>query len=651
MGIPKFFRWMSGRYPLCSQLISQAFIPDFDNLYLDVNGIIHNCASTIDGSKLNQDDLFGMIFDYIEALFIKIAPKEVFFIAIDGVAPRAKMNQQRSRRFRSSKERLERDRKSKEKVSSFDSNCITPGTSFMHSLNSYLKHKISDAIQEKDVWKNCKVVVFSGSDVPGEGEHKIMEYIRELRSAKSYNSNTRHCLYGLDSDLIYLGLVLHEPHLALLREEISFGRGSRKNQSRHFDSTKFYLLYISLLREYLELEFSAYIGIERSIEAVIDDLVAFSLFIGNDFIPHIPHLHINQDAFGIIFSAYQSIDEIHGLNQLGCLNLLKLEKILNQMIWHEFNAFNETFHFHDFDENDTYQAIPLLYEDALDYFKNEIMNFCQDHSSFFWMSPLFISHCPFYSMLCDFSSKIGLEVIDDQTGRIILFKNTSFETSKYDFSCQPTTSTSTILSYFEWKRTYYQDKLQFDLSELKSHDFISNHQIKNCAQSFIQGLQWVLSYYYKGVPSWSWYFPHHYAPFISDISDYLAFCRISGAHALIDFDIGLPFKPFEQLMAVLPSASHSLVPGCLQTLMTDQSTSPIIDFYPEEFETDLNGKMNEWEAVVKIPFIDQGRLLDALNERSGRFSAKDIIQNQFGHTIQFTWSLSRDSAKVETVGL
>lgn len=40
--------------------------------------------------------------------------------------------------------------------------------------------------------------------------------------------------------------------------------------------------------------------------------------------------------------------------------------------------------------------------------------------------------------------------------------------------------------------------------------------------------------------------------------------------------------------------------------------SPILDFYPTDFEQDLNGKKQEWEAVVKIPFIDETRLLKAM---------------------------------------
>lgn len=77
--------------------------------------------------------MFIKIFNYIEHLFGKIQPKHLFFMAIDGVAPRAKMNQQRARRFRTALDvEKAREKAIKEGVEmptedAFDSNCITPG--------------------------------------------------------------------------------------------------------------------------------------------------------------------------------------------------------------------------------------------------------------------------------------------------------------------------------------------------------------------------------------------------------------------------------------------------------------------------------------------------------------------------------------------
>jgi 5'-3' exoribonuclease 1 len=94
------------------------------------------------------------------------------------------------------------------------------------------------------------------------------------------------------------------------------------------------------------------------------------------------------------------------------------------------------------------------------------------------------------------------------------------------------------------------------------------------------------------------FFPQHYAPYISDLSGIAGFRP--------QYTLGKPFLPFQQLMGVLPLASKALVPEAFQHLM-ESDQSPIIDFYPTTFEMDLNGKKNEWEALVLIPFIESVR--------------------------------------------
>ena len=97
----------------------------------------------------------------------------------------------------------------------------------MTRLSSQLRYFINKKITEDSNWRDVEVVL-SGHEVPGEGEHKIMEYIRLSRAQPDYNPNVRHCLYGLDADLIMLGLLSHDPHFCLLREEVKFGRESKK---------------------------------------------------------------------------------------------------------------------------------------------------------------------------------------------------------------------------------------------------------------------------------------------------------------------------------------------------------------------------------------------------------------------------------------
>lgn len=140
-------------------------------------------------------------------------------------------------------------------------------------------------------------------------------------------------------------------------------------------------------------------------------------------------------------------------------------------------------------------------------------------------------------------------------------------------------------------------------------------------EAYITAIQWNLHYYYDGCCSWSWYYPHHYAPFISDIKNF--------TDIKFDFDIATPFLPFQQLLAVLPAASKTLLPEAYHSLLTDEK-SPIIDYYPDDFKTDLNEKKQEWEAVVLIPFIDEKNLIDAMAPFNVQLSPDEIKRNTHG---------------------
>lgn len=150
-----------------------------------------------------------------------------------------------------------------------------------------------------------------------------------------------------------------------------------------------------------------------------------------------------------------------------------------------------------------------------------------------------------------------------------------------------------------WKDRYYSDKCKAD-------DVANHGGREHLFRSYVMGLCWVMKYYYDGCPSWTWYYPFHYAPFASDLRNIERFQK-----DVKSLDPSTPFYPVEQLMAVLPSDSCHAIPKAAQWLMLDPE-SPIIDFYPKEVPVDPNGKAMPWLWVVLLPFIDEDRLLAAM---------------------------------------
>ena len=110
-----------------------------------------------------------------------------------------------------------------EEEESFNSLNIFPGTDFMSELQVFLDYYVTKTLQSNEKLRNLNVLI-SDSDVPGEGEHKIMEFIRSQRTQPEYNPNQTHIIHGLDADLSMLALSSHEPLFDILVEQLFITR-------------------------------------------------------------------------------------------------------------------------------------------------------------------------------------------------------------------------------------------------------------------------------------------------------------------------------------------------------------------------------------------------------------------------------------------
>jgi len=568
-----------------------------------MNGIIHNCSHPNDDDihfRISEEQIIKDIFNYIEFLFNIIKPKKVFFMAVDGVAPRAKMNNQRGRRFKSAQEAMikqqEAIRKGQTlpKEARFDSNCITPGTEFMQRLHSHLKYFVVSKLSSDPNWCKCEIIL-SGHETPGEGEHKIMDFIRYRKSQPNYDPNVRHCLYGLDADLIMLGLASHEPHFSLLREEINFSKSKKKTIASNPYSLNFHLLHLSLFRDYLDHEFfllKTTLSFGYNLESVIDDWILMGFLCGNDFIPQLPHFNIHKNILSKIYSIYQAtLPELGGyLNEQGKLNVARFEKFCAKLAELDYENFSEI-------------NADLKYMESKR--KGAAFNYQYKEQN----QEMYDDLPMIENQLSTDLNLIALDSDDDISNQDIDYFESEEENNLADEE------------FVAHKKDYYKSKLMCEK--------VDESVLKEQARCYIRALQWNLHYYYDGCKSWSWYYPHHYAPYISDIKDF--------GDIDLNFDLSEPFKPYEQLLAVLPSASSNLLPRPYQRLLTD-SNSPIIEYYPEKIDFDLNGKTHTWEAIVLIAFIDEKKLLSAAKSCESQLTETQRKGNQHGPHLRFTYN-------------
>lgn len=520
----------------------------------------------------------------------------------------------------------------------------------MDRLSKCLHYYIHDRLNNNPAWKGLKVIL-SDASVPGEGEHKIMDFIRRQRGQPTHDPNTQHVLCGADADLIMLGLATHEPNFTIIREEFLPNKprpcevcGSISHEMSNCEGlmpstaaetisiaseVKFIFVRLSVLKEYLKRTLQMpNLPFPYDFERVLDDWVFLCFFVGNDFLPHLPSLEIREGAIDRLINLYKNcVYKTNGyLTKSGEVNLERVQMILRDLGTVEDDIFSQR------------QKREMQFRErnkANKKMKPDAPNFQHMHNSLFAPTQLGKGIQP------RAIKNVHNEIANFR--RIDLKKERKTDLEKF---LQPNSSDETAVKPSGSRKRKNQSDddeeaedegstEQGDIEEEEEEDPDANDEVRlwepgfkdryyeskfdvgaenlqfrySIALQYVRGLCWVLKYYYQGCASWDWYFPYHYAPFASD------FINIAGLSTQFE-KTTKPFNPLEQLMGVFPAASSVHVPTPWAKLMSDPE-SPIIDFYPEDFKIDLNGKKFAWQGVALLPFVDEKRLIRALEPYYG----------------------------------
>lgn len=312
MGVPGFFLWLVRRYK--NKLVLKNIDNPVNELLIDANCMIHpECFKVLNDNptwkNLNEleNKMLDQITNYLDFIIEFSKPTDLIYISIDGVAPIAKIKQQRSRRFKSYADSLEinkiKKRHNKTINNHWTNASITPGTQFMYKITKKIQSHINESLVKwKEIAGNQNLkVIFSSANSPGEGEHKILQYIKNKR----FKKDTTLTIYGLDADLIFLSLASQVKNIFLLREATQLNQGTAGvNTGVVFNwvpinSLRFVI--VELFKRSISKEYAL-----SNIQQIVRDFVFICYLLGNDFLPHLPSLDIYNDGLDNLIDVYSN---------------------------------------------------------------------------------------------------------------------------------------------------------------------------------------------------------------------------------------------------------------------------------------------------------------------------------------------------------
>jgi 5'-3' exonuclease len=594
MGIPSYFAHVLKKYPHVIKRLSE--LPCIHNLYMDCNGMIYDVVRqmqyTPENTAAYEAELLQRICDSIDACIAIMRPVSRVFLAFDGVAPVAKLNQQRERRYKSwylgemeaqrRRDHAKQGTRIQPPKPAWNTSAITPGTKFMNALHD----KLAEHYDASQCNLNGVSIMVSSSKEPGEGEHKLFEYIRE-HAAEHAGKNT--VIYGLDADLIMLCMShLHISRgIYLYRETPEFVKSINvaldEKERYYMDIPEFADAIWGAQRHGLAVGTSAphtpngalipkggvrsaMLGTPREggVRGTVGspmDYIFMCFMLGNDFMPHFPALNIRTTGIASLMEAYratigadETIIQTTSLNEY-VIHWPKYKKLVAYLAAQELTLIRKEHatrdrqarHVRDSDTEDDVMhdvlMLPMTQRDV----ERGIDPF---HSG--WERR-------YYATMCDIHGP----------GNVVP------RTPPPNLSLQPGNQGSP-------NRT----------------------AIDALCRNYLEGMEWTFRYYTRGCVDWKWSYANHYPPLLADLVQHIPETHDpTNAFSFLSVKPKEPIRDVVQLCYVLPRASHALLPPTVQrALMRSKLASKYTDDGSPDFKWAYCKYF--WECHTDLPALD-----------------------------------------------
>ncbi len=560
MGIPSYFRTILENYP---NVIYANSKKKTDYFLIDFNSIIYNQIPKVDipknGNK-TKIQIENLIIKYTIA-YLKhaicdfVKPQKMIYFAFDGVAPRAKMTQQRWRRFKTINinkfdDYLQNKYNLPKKVN-FGSKDVSPGTKFMEKMSKQLQKAIKSGSFSTHT-KNKLEYILSDSSIPGEGEHKYMNIIKNVTNKKENIT-----VFSPDADVIVLSVSSNVNNIRILKTPQS------EIEREHYPTQEFIYLDIDKFKKIL---FSGILEVNSSFDMnkIFIDYTFLTILEGNDFVIAVPYLKMIKDQMRTLMKTYRKIlnknkeyliivqKEKVSINRKFFIELLdEISKNEEKMLK------NIQKRMHRIRKN----RPPRRFEKEKDKEQHEIEKCRFEHEEYY---------------------------------------------SEYNPEYQKYNKIFNKVNYFNenWKCDYYGHFLEIDCHNDKEYDMY----LRKVCHNYIEALIFNMEYYLFTSPAWRWHYRFRCAPCISDLLQYIK----SVPTALdINLDKSTPYTPLQQLFMILPPQSKSYLPKKYGELMTNVD-SPLIQYFPIDFELDvLAGEKFIYSEPI-LPELNDTKILNEL---------------------------------------